>query len=91
MQLVQEYSYNSFSPSLPFTLFYFSHLDICRHFLDPCYTCFEHVIGVRGYVTCYKTLGTCYLACYMPSGTSNTREVMGSKHDKVKKKMGRHK
>ncbi len=90
MQLVQEYSYNSFSPSLPFALFYFSHLGICRHVLGPCYTCFEHVIDVRGYVTCYKTLGTCYLACYMPCGTSNTRGH-GFKTWQGEKKMGGHK
>jgi len=30
-----------------------------------------------------KTLGTCYLACYVPLGTW---EVMGAKTDKVKKK-----
>ncbi len=33
-------------------------------------------MGVRGYVTCYKTLGKCYLACYMPCGTRNTSRNM---------------
>jgi len=23
---------------------------------------------VKEYATCYKTIGTCYLACYMPFG-----------------------
>jgi len=39
--------------------------------LCPCHTCFGHVPKVRGHVTCYKTLGTCYLACYVPLGTHN--------------------
>ncbi len=34
-----------------------------------------------GYITCFKALGTCYLTCYV----ALTREVMGAKHDKVKK------
>jgi hypothetical protein len=36
-----------------------------------CHTCFGHVSHAKGYVTCYKALGTCYLACYMPIGTCN--------------------
>jgi hypothetical protein len=52
-------------PSLPFASFFF-HLGIPRHVLGPCHKCFGHMMRVRGYVTCYKTLDTYYLACYIP-------------------------
>jgi len=38
-------------------------LGISRHILSPCYTCFEHVRVLKGYVTCYLT-------CYETLGTS---------------------
>ncbi len=45
--------------------------------MGPCYTYFEHVTSVMGYVTgyltCCETLGTFYLACYMPLDTHNMR------------------
>ncbi len=59
----------------------FFHLGISRHVLGM-------FRGARGHVTCYKTLGTCYPACYVSFGTHNMGEVMGAKHDKVKKKTG---
>ncbi len=39
-------------------------------FLSPWHfqTCFGHVRGAQGQVTCHKTLGTCYLACCVPLG-----------------------
>jgi hypothetical protein len=49
-----------------------------------------HVIG---YISCYMTLGTCYLACYVPFNIPNMHRlfnfpwyIMGAKHDKVRKK-----
>jgi hypothetical protein len=50
---------------------YFFHLGILKHVLGPCHTYFEHVLGAKEYVTCYTTLGSCYLACYMPLITHN--------------------
>jgi len=42
----------------------FFHLGISRHVLG-----ILEVLG--GHVTCYKTLGTCYPACYLSFGTHN--------------------
>jgi hypothetical protein len=47
------------------------HIAISKHVSNPCNTCFGHVMNDKVYVTCYKTLGTCYLACYVPLDTSN--------------------
>ncbi len=30
-------------------------------------------MGAKGYATCYMTLGTCYLACYVALGIGNMR------------------
>ncbi len=53
---------------LPKFFFTLAFLDL---FLDACHICFGHVMGARSYVTCYKTMGTCFLACCMPLGTCN--------------------
>jgi hypothetical protein len=46
-----------FSSSLPICLIYF-HLVMPRHVLSPCYARYEHIRGIKGYVTYY-------LACYV--------------------------
>jgi hypothetical protein len=51
-----------FSSSLPICPVYF-HLVMPRHVLSPCYACYEHTRGIKGYVTCY-------LACYVRLLTS---------------------
>jgi hypothetical protein len=63
MQLVQEYLLQLFSLQSGLCPIFF-HLGISRHVLG--------MLEVRGgHVTCYKTLGTCYPACYMSFGTHN--------------------
>ncbi len=58
-------------------------------FLDMIWVHVIHVLGMLGvlggYITCFKTLGTCYLTCHV----ALTWEVRGAKHDKVKKTKGK--
>jgi hypothetical protein len=42
-------------------------------------------MDARGYVTCYKTLGTYYLAWLCPLVRITTWDVMGVKYNRVKK------
>jgi hypothetical protein len=45
----------------------FFNLDISMNVLGPYHTCFLGMLwGATEYVTYYKTLGTCYLTCYVP-------------------------
>ncbi len=46
-----------FSSSLPICPIYF-HLVMPRHLLSPCHAHYEHIRGIKGYVTYY-------LACYV--------------------------
>jgi hypothetical protein len=46
-----------FSFNLPICSIYF-HLVMPRHVLNPCYARYEHIRGIKGYVTYY-------LACYV--------------------------
>jgi len=43
-------------------------------------------MGARGYVTCYKTLGTCYLARYVPLAPVTTWDVMGVNDNMMEKR-----
>ncbi len=70
--------------------FFFPESALCSifstlKFLDMIWVHVIHVLGMLGvpvgYLTSFKTLGTCYLTCYV----ALTWEVMGAKHDKVKK------
>jgi hypothetical protein len=61
----------NFSPPVYPLPHFFFHLGIPRHVLGPCHKCFGHMMGVRGYITCYKTFDTYYLACYIPLITRN--------------------
>jgi hypothetical protein len=73
MQLVQSTAAIFFS-SLPSCLVYF-HLVVPRHVFSPCYACYEHTRGIKGYVTYY-------LACYvrLQSKHAILYEVMSAKH-----------
>ncbi len=46
-----------FSSGLPICPVYF-HLVMPRHVFSPCYACYEHTRGIKGYVTYYLT---CYV------------------------------
>jgi hypothetical protein len=74
------HSCNSFSSSLPFAPFCSPwHFQTC--FGSMSYTHLE----CKGYVKCYKTLGTCYLACHEALGTHNMGGY-GAKHWQGEKK-----
>jgi hypothetical protein len=56
------------SSSLPICPVYF-HLVVPRHVLRPCSARYEHIRGLKGYVTCY-------LACYVRLQVQNMRYYM---------------
>jgi hypothetical protein len=76
MQAIQEYHCNFFPLVCPLPHFFSPYSP--RHILGPYYTYFEHVTSamgyVTGYLTWYETLGTFYLACYMPIDNHNMRD-----------------
>jgi hypothetical protein len=81
MQAIQEYHCNFFPLVCPLPHFFSPYSP--RHILGPYYTYFEHVTSAMGYVTGYltwcETLGTFYLACYMPIDTHNMRDKKNKK------------